>query len=241
MRARGESTIAVIVPVLNEGSRIGPLLDHLATHAFDEIVVVDGGSDDATADIVRGKGVRLITAPRGRGRQMNAGAAELRSDVLLFLHADTELPDDAAAQIRACLDDAAVVGGCFRLSFDERHPLLWLYARATAVDTVFTTFGDQAFFVRAAAFREVGGFPEWPFLEDVDLRRRLIRRGRFVKAKARVVTSARRFRAGGIVRQQLRNALILTAFLAGVPAHRLARWYAPQHDHTAAKILTGRR
>jgi rSAM/selenodomain-associated transferase 2 len=231
-----EVSVAVIVPVLNEAENITALIDDLGRHAFSELVVVDGGSDDGTPEIVAAtKTVRLIRTQRGRGSQLNAGATAVSADVLLFLHADTRLPKGALQQIRAVLSDERILGGCFRLAFDVKHPMLSLYSRASAFDTVFTTFGDQAYFVRAAAFRDVDGFPDWPFLEDVELRRRLRRRGKFVKAHASVVTSARRFRAEGILRRQLLNALILCAFLVGVPAQRLARWYAPR---AAAKILT---
>lgn len=234
-RPQSEASIAVIVPVLNEAESIAALIDDLGRHGFSDVIVVDGGSEDGTPGIVAvAKTARLIRAPRGRGRQLNAGAAAVDVDILLFLHADTRLPQDACGQIRAVLKDARVLGGCFKLSFDMKHPLLSLYSRASAFDTVFTTFGDQAYFVRASAFRDVGGFPDWPFLEDVELRRRFRRRGRFMKANATVVTSARRFRSEGILRRQLLNAVILCAFLAGVPAHRLAKWYAP---HAAAKIL----
>jgi rSAM/selenodomain-associated transferase 2 len=222
-----EPSIAVIVPVLNEAAGIGALLDELAAQGFRDIIVADGGSSDGTAEIVRGKGVVLIEGARGRGPQLNAGARATGADILLFLHADTRLPSSARDDICGLLEQSGIVGGCFRLSFDQRHALLAFYAAASAFDSVFTTFGDQAYFVRAAAFREAGGFPDWPILEDVELRRRLKRRGRFVKAKARVVSSARRFRAFGIVRQQFWNTFILSAYLAGVPAQRLARWYAP--------------
>ena len=226
--SNSRARIAVIVPVLNEAAQIGGLLDDLRRHDFAERIVVDGGSDDGTAEIAQSSGATLLRTARGRGAQLNAGAAAARSEILLFLHADTRLPDASCDRIRAVLGDATVVAGCFRLSFDMTHPMLSLYAKASAFDSVFTTFGDQAYFVRGPVFREIGGFPEWPFLEDVELRRRLKRRGRFVKSDARVVTSARRFRSGGIVRQQLKNSLVLCAFLAGVPAVRLAKWYAPQ-------------
>ena len=232
-----EASVAVVVPVLNEAENIAALIDDLGRHDFSELVVVDGGSDDGTSEIVAAvKTARLIRAQRGRGRQLNAGAAAVSADALLFLHADTRLPGDALKQIRAVLQDDQVLGGCFRLSFDAKHPLLAFYAWASAFDTVFTTFGDQGYFVRASTFRDLGGFPDWPFLEDVELRRQIKRRGKFVKAHAAVTTSARRFRSEGILRRQLLNALILCAFLAGVPAQRLARWYAP---NAAAKILTG--
>lgn len=220
------ASIAVIVPVLNEAAAIGALLADLKRHDFAARIVVDGGSDDGTAEIAAASaGIELVRTVRGRGRQLNEGAAQARSDVLLFLHADTRLPADACPRIRNALRRPDVVGGCFRLSFDAEHAVLRLYARMSAIDSVFTTFGDQAFFMRAAAFRDAGAFPDWPFLEDVEMRRRLKRLGKFVKLDAAVVTSARRFQAGGVLRQQAKNGLILCAFLAGVPAERLARFY----------------
>ena len=174
-RRNGDLSIAVIVPVLNEAARIGGMLDDLAAQGFREVIVVDGSSDDATAEIVRSKDVMLIGAARGRGPQQNAGARVAHADVLLFLHADTRLPERAKDHILALLDDHDIVGGCFRLSFDEHHPLLTLYAAASVLDSVFTTFGDQAFFVRTSAFLHAGGFPDWPLLEDVELRRRRTR------------------------------------------------------------------
>ena len=135
---------------------------------------MDGGSNDRTVDLVRAAhGVELVQTARGRGLQLNAGAARAHSEVLLFLHADTSPPDHACDRIRAALADPRVTAGCFRLLFDTTHPLLSLYAKTSAIDSVFTTFGDQAYFVRAKAFRDVGGFPAWPFLEDVELRLRL--------------------------------------------------------------------
>jgi rSAM/selenodomain-associated transferase 2 len=225
---RTEGRIAVIIPVLNEAENIGALLDDLSRHVFAQTIVVDGGSADDTVEIAQSKsGVEVVRAGRGRGRQLNIGAARAGADVLLFLHADTRLPDGACGHIRSLLDDPAIVGGCFRLTFDARHPLLRTYAAMSAFDSVFTTFGDQAYFVRARAFDKAGAFPPWPILEDVEFRRRVRRQGRFVKLRTSVTTSARRFKSGGIVRQQVKNTLILCAFLAGVPAERLARWYAP--------------
>lgn len=226
--ARSEGRIAVVIPVLNEAENIGGLLDDLSRHGFAQTIVIDGGSADDTVEIAQSKtGVEVVRAGRGRGRQLNTGAARAQADVLLFLHADTRLPDGACGQIRSLLDDPSVAGGCFRLSFDAKHPLLRTYAALSAIDSVFTTFGDQAYFVRALAFGAAGAFPAWPILEDVEFRRRVRRCGRFVKLNTSVTTSARRFKAGGALRQQIKNTLILCAFLVGVPAERLARWYAP--------------
>ena len=228
MRLVSPRTVAVIVPTLNEAPRIAPLLASLGADDFHERIVVDGGSSDGTADIAaRVPGVVVVDAARGRGAQLNAGAERAASDILLLLHADTQLPDNAVAMIKGALDDPSVVAGCFRLSFDRRHPLLAAYAWATRFDTGFTTFGDQAFFARATAFRQCGGCPTWPFLEDVELRRRLKGLGRFVKLDAAVTTSARRFFTEGIFKRQAMNAAILALHSAGVSASTLARWYRP--------------
>jgi rSAM/selenodomain-associated transferase 2 len=223
-----EASICVVVPALNEGACLGGLLAELSSANFDDVVVVDNGSTDETASIAaRHGGVRLVRAPRGRGLALNVGARATTADVLLFLHADTALPRGARTMIRTAVADPNVVGGCFRLSFDQRSVMLRFYAWSTRYDTPFTTFGDQAYFIRRRAFSCVGGFPEWPILEDVEMRRRLKRAGRFVKLPCPVVTSARRFRTNGPIRQQLRNMAIIALFHLGLSPGQLARWYRP--------------
>lgn len=221
-----EQTMAVIVPVLNEAQFISRQLGWLSSAGFDDCVVVDGGSDDGTAGLVaRLPGVRLIRTQRGRGRQLNAGAGATDADILVFLHADTVLPVRAAEHIRAAVADPAVAGGCFAMQFDDPHPLLSFYAWFSRFDSLLTTFGDQAFFVRRTAFEAAGGFPDWPFLEDVEFRKRLRRLGRFTKLAQPVTTSARRYRAEGFVRRQALNAAILLMHRCGVPPQRLAPLY----------------
>lgn len=219
-------SLAVIVPTLNEADEVEGLLASIEAEPFAERIVVDGGSADATLRLAQRNGAVVIEAPRGRGVQLRIGAAAASADVLVFLHADTRLPLRACDSIRSALTDARVVGGCFRLRFDRDHPALAAYSFFTRFDTVFTTFGDQAFFVRADAFRSCGGFPDWPFLEDVELRRRIRRVGRFVKLGAHVTTSARRFRAEGIFRRQMLNVAVLSLHLVGMPASKLTRFYA---------------
>ncbi|NOT42736.1 MAG: glycosyltransferase [Alphaproteobacteria bacterium] len=219
-------SIAVIVPVLNESGQIGELLASLGAHEFSERIVVDGGSTDETAEIAAHHGgVTVVAAPRDRGMQLNAGAAAATADVFVFLHADTRLPPGACETIRRTLAGTNVAGGSFRLRFDNANPALAAYSFFSRFDTAFTTFGDQAYFMTTATFRSCGGFPDWPFLEDVELRRRIRRAGRFVKADATVVTSARRFVAEGIFKRQLLNLSILALHLAGVPATRLTWFY----------------
>jgi rSAM/selenodomain-associated transferase 2 len=220
-------SIAVIVPVLNEAQGIAPLLDDLAAHGFDEVLIADGGSRDDTPTLAASRpDVTVLTGARGRGAQMNLAAASASSDILLFLHADTRLPPGAALQIRCALDRPAAVGGCFRLRFDRSSPTLRISEWFSRFDSGWTSFGDHGFFVLRSAFEAAGGYPDWPLLEDVELRRRLLRLGRFVKAQAPVVTSARRFHAEGVLRRQMRNGLILGLHALGVSAATLKRFYS---------------
>ena len=218
--------IAAIVPTLNEAGTIQAAVAALADADFSPIVVADGGSDDGTLALAaRSPGVIALPTPRGRGAQMNAGAAAAGAEILVFVHADTRLPQGAAELISLALADPRVVAGSFRLSFDRPHPLLAISSWFSRFDSYWTSFGDHAFFVRHAAFEAVGGFPDWPLLEDVELRRRLLSVGRFVKLRQEVVTSARRFEAEGVLRRQLTNGAILTLHGLGISALRLKRWY----------------
>ncbi len=215
----------MIIPVLNEAARLPALLSDLHAQGFVRVVVADGGSTDGSAALARAHaGVRVADAPQGRGRQQNAGAAAAgNAQVLLFLHADTRLPPDAVKQMGEGLARAGA--GCFRLRFDRRHPLLDLYGLCSRMESYWTSFGDQAFFMTRAAFNAVGGFPDQPLLEDVAMRRRLKRRVGFVKARADALTSARRFEAEGLVRRQVKNAAILLLYAAGVSPAWLVRLY----------------
>ncbi len=217
--------ISVIMPVLNEELRIGARLRELA--AFPEVVVVDGGSSDATAGIVRAAGgARLVAGPRGRALQMNAGARLARGEVLLFLHADCSLPPDALERIEAVLRNPAVVAGAFRTWHvaDDGRRAIWLHLADLRSRYSGLPYGDQALFVRRKIFAEVGGFPEQPLMEDLELSRRLRRRGRIVIVRSRVRVSGRRF-----LRHPLRDTLLVNLFpllyRLGVPAQRLARYY----------------
>jgi rSAM/selenodomain-associated transferase 2 len=215
----------VIIPALNEADGIETTLRSVAAeHTEHEIVVADGGSSDATVRLARGFG-RVVSAPKGRARQMNAGAAEAGGDVMLFLHADTLLPKDALAQVRVALDDPSVEGGAFRLQFDTSTSLLRFYSFCTRFPVPRLCFGDRALFVRSRVFESLGGYPDIPIFEDVELVRMLHDRGGFVFLDAYVTTSSRRFLTGGPLRQQLRNAVLWALYVRGTDPHRLAKWY----------------
>jgi len=221
--------VAVVVPVLDEEARLPARLDELSRGAFDEITIADGGSTDRSVAIARARpGVRVVLASRGRGRQLNVGAAATSADVLLFLHADTVLPGDARAWIERALSDADVVAGAFRIRTVADDGRNWLgpFLRLADVRSHVTRlpYGDQALFVRRTAFDAVGGFPDEPLMEDVDLARKLRAIGRVVTVPAYVRVSGRRF-----LRRPIASALAMWTFPTlhrlGVPPRVLARMY----------------
>ena len=231
--AEPKPSLAVVLPALNEAARLPVALASVA--AQDEpvdVVVVDGGSTDGTPDVARRHGARVVTAPRGRACQLNAGAAATAAARLLFLHADTRLPAGAFAALHRALDDPAVAGGCFRLTFDGDRPdgplarqLMRLWESERWMSRLPFAFGDRAQFCSRAAWTAAGGYPEQPIFEDLDFAEALAARGRFVFLDAAVATSARRFRERGALRQQLRNGALLLARKAGVSPETCKRFY----------------
>jgi rSAM/selenodomain-associated transferase 2 len=221
--------LSIVIPALDEAANLAILLPALQRDERDaEIVVADGGSRDATRDVVaRHPGVRWLDAPRGRATQMNAGARAARGDALLFLHADTRLPPGAGAAVRAALTDARVIAGRFDVAFDTAHPIMRMVAwfmnqrsRWTGIST-----GDQALFVRRDAFETLGGFPEIPLMEDVELTRRLKRRGRQAALRLRVTTSARKWQTEGAARTIVLMWTLRLLYACGVAPARLHAWY----------------
>ncbi|HLE85978.1 MAG TPA: hypothetical protein VJG13_16695, partial [Thermoanaerobaculia bacterium] len=166
--------------------------------------------------------------PASRGGQLNRAAAAAAAYVLLFLHADTVLPPGALDAVRAAVA-AGAPGGGFLLRFDSERRLMRLGGRLVGLRTRLTRapLGDQAQFVTREAFRELGGFREWPILEDLDLVRRLRRRGRVAILPLRVTTSARRYETEGVLRTVARNWWIWGLYVCGISPHRLARLYRP--------------
>ena len=220
--------ISVIIPVLNEEKTIAATLHALVPLQPHEIVVVDGGSDDRTGEISRQLGAKVLTAERGRARQMNYGARHATGEVLLFLHADTRLPVSALRDITSALGDARCGGGRFDVELEGGHWMLKIVgalinyrSRATKVGT-----GDQAIFVRREVFTRMGGYPDIPLMEDIALCRALKRLGRVACLRSRVVTSARRWESDGIWRTIFRMWTLKFLYLAGVSPARLKQFYA---------------
>ncbi|MEO1282509.1 MAG: TIGR04283 family arsenosugar biosynthesis glycosyltransferase [Pseudomonadota bacterium] len=218
--------IGVVIPSLNERDYIVGTINSVYENGISEIVVSDGGSTDGTVDCLsRFPNLRLVHSPRGRGYQINVGIELLRSEFVIVLHADTRLPQGADDQIRGALADPAVACGCFRLNFDEQRELLKFSAWISRYESYWTTFGDQAFFFRRSDFKRIGGAPDWPLFEDVELRQRFRTVGDFKKMQSCITTSARRFRSHGPVRTQFLNTVLLTGFALGISPERLSGFY----------------
>ena len=216
--------LSVVIPVLNEAPRIAAALERLAPlrGRGHEVLVVDGGSDDASAALAAPLCDRLLRAPRGRATQLNAGARAARHEQLVFLHADTELPRDADRLIAAALEQRC--WGRFDVEIEGRHPALPLIAAAMNLRSRLTGIatGDQAIFVRRADFP---GFPEIPLMEDVALSRVLKRRGPPACLGCRVRTSARRWESRGVLATVLLMWRLRALYALGVSPERLARLY----------------
>jgi rSAM/selenodomain-associated transferase 2 len=220
--------VSVIVPTVDEASAIAATLRAARAPGAAELLVVDGGSADGTVRIAGELADRVLSAPRGRAAQMNAGAAAARGEVLLFLHADTLLPSGYAGAIAHALRDPAVVGGRFDLRLDAPGVAYRVLERAISLRSRLTRVatGDQGMFVRRAVFERLGGFPPLPLMEDIALARALKRAGRVACLGETVLTSARRWQRHGLVRTVLLMWALRAAYYAGVSPERLARVYA---------------
>lgn len=196
-------SIAIVVPVLDEAGGVAATLDALAPlrRRGCEVIVVDGGSTDATVELAATRADAVLSAPRGRARQMNAGAAASRAEALLFLHADTRLPACADRLVRAALDRGALWGR-FDVRISGRPFMLRVVAAAMNARSRLTGIatGDQAIFVRREVFERIGGFPEQPLMEDVEISRRLRTRSAPACLRERVTTSGRRWERRGVWR-----------------------------------------
>lgn len=217
--------LAIVIPALDEEEALSALLP-VTLGLADEVWVSDGGSRDATVRVAERLGARVVTGEPGRGRQLNRGARATDAEILLFLHADTILPAAAARRVREAVA-AGAVGGGFRVRYDDPRRMLRLGNRLINLRSRLTgcPLGDQAQFATRAAFEALGGFRDWPILEDLDFIRRLKRHGRTVILDEPVVTSARRVRAQGVARSIATNYLIWALYFFGVSPHRLARLY----------------
>lgn len=223
--------VSIIVPVLNEAAVVPELLRHLSGVGAWQTIVVDGGSGDGTwerLNAARPAPDILCRSARGRAAQMNSGARRATGDLLLFLHADTRLPEGAIARITEALRPAPERRwGRFDVRFDHAGPTLKLVAAAMNRRSAWTSVctGDQAIFVRREDFLDIGGFAALPLMEDIDLSRRLKRCSRPLRIREPVTTSSRRWRENGVWKTIFLMWRLRWLFWRGVPASTLAARY----------------
>ena len=257
------SRISVIIPTLNEVDHIEGTLAALSAAVDVETLIVDGGSRDGTPQIAEAHGCRVLRPekgtgpicrngpqptfgrcpashkldlspfPAGRAGQMNAGAAAATGEILLFLHADTHLPEHYDAHVRRALSTPNVIAGAFHLRIAAAGYALRLIEWGVRLRSRWLQmpYGDQALFLKADTFRELGGFPDLPIMEDFEMVRRLRRRGRIAVANASVTTSPRRWNALGPLRATWTNQMVIMGYYLGLSPVRLTRWYGRDIDH----------
>ena len=225
--ASKDAWISVIVPALDEAGCIGRSLASVPQQEDLEVIVVDGGSTDGTPELARAGGARVVSGPPPRSRQMNLGAAVARGAIYLFLHADTLLPEGFAADVRNASANPSVAAGAFALEIDSARAGIRAVERVANLRSRYLSlpYGDQALFVAAPRFWELGGFPLIPIMEDFAFVRRLARTGHIAIMEEAVVTSGRRWEHLGIARTTLINQVMILAYHLGVAPEVLDRWY----------------
>lgn len=230
-----KTRFSIIIPVLHESDRINSLIDHINCLARDnghEIIVVDGSPAKDTIGVIRSKGVIKLSSEKGRARQMNTGASLAKGEILIFLHADTELPARAFARIDSIMKGNRYVAGAFSLGIRSEKFFLTSLARLASLRCRITRipYGDQAIFIRRGYFRRTGGYRELPLMEDVELMRRIKHRGdRICILSDHVMTSARRWEEEGSLFGLLRNTILFTLYILRVPPEKLARFYVSEY------------
>jgi rSAM/selenodomain-associated transferase 2 len=212
---------------LNEAGIIAACISRLKAGRHTEIIVVDGGSRDNTAEIAERLGARVLRSAASKAVQMNAGAAAAGGDVLLFLHADTCLPQNFEDRILQTAAAAEFCAGAFSLGIDSDSKGLRSIERVANCRAKFLQmpYGDQALFVSRTIFQKIGGFPEIPIMEDFALVRQLKSIGRIVILPESVLTSSRRWQNLGLFKTWLLNQIIIIAYYLGIPPRKLAQWY----------------
>ncbi len=220
--------ISIIIPTLDEAENLRETLDALRDFDNAEIIVVDGGSADATVAIARDYDVKILHSQRGRGTQLQTGGAAASGDVLWFVHADTIAPPEAIFEIEKALKDSRIVGGNFTIRFDgERFAakfLTWLYPQLNLLGLIY---GDSAIFVRREIYERIGGFRDYPIFEDLDFIQRLRKTGEIATLPSIVTTSSRRFEDKSFVLTFARWTLLQILYWLGVSPETLLKIYFP--------------
>ena len=222
---------SVIIPVFHETEIVNTLIKNLCEHHFHEnleIIVVDGANQQDTIDVIHADNVVCLASEKGRARQMNAGASVARGEVLIFLHADTLVPDSAFSCIKSVLEDTKVVGGAFDLGIQSDRLIFKIIGKIASLRSRITRipYGDQGIFIRRKYFRSIGGYRDLPLMEDVEIMQRIKSRGDKISIlPEKVYTAPRRWEGEGILYCTLRNWIVLLLYCFGVSPHKLARYY----------------
>jgi rSAM/selenodomain-associated transferase 2 len=223
--------ISIVIPVLHEAASINSLVARIGGLEHDEkpqIIVVDGDPEGTTIGAIESTDVVRAKSERGRGRQMNEGAKEAQGNVLLFLHADTELPAEALRQITSVMTRQDIVAGAFDLGVKSRRFIFRIIEGIASFRSRVSRipFGDQAIFIRRDYFNEIGGYDEIPLMEDLEIMRRIKKRGdKIFIIHTMVMTSPRRWEQEGMLYCTLRNWFIQILYYCGVSPQRLAKYY----------------
>ncbi len=225
------SRISIVIPVLNESQGINSLIEHIYDQTFHEgyeVIVVDGDPDGTTINVIQNKAVKTMVSAKGRARQMNAGAAIAGGEILLFLHADTLLPDDGLQKISSAMEDERHIAGAFDLGMDTSSLalrfIIYIANHRSRLSRI--PYGDQGIFIRRDYFNRIGCYKDMPLMEDVELMRRIKRRGDKIHIiPDRVSTSPRKWGEEGVARCSARNIIIATLYYMGVPPEKLVKYY----------------
>lgn len=217
---------SVIIPTLNEAPTIGQQINYIKSLDQNvEIIISDGGSSDNTVEIVKKQGAKMIKSKPGRGTQQRAGAKKAKGDILLFLHADTILPRNAFSILNRYFDDPSNLVATFKIHFHPPFLILRLISVFTRFDTVITKFGDQCIVIRRSFYNQLGGFSDIPLFEDVYLLDRARKCTRVGSIPGIVVSSTRRFKRNGVLRQLIWNAWLVLLYYLGRAPDKLAEMY----------------
>lgn len=219
--------ISIIIPALNEADNLKQTIVSIGRLDDKEVILADGGSVDETVYVAKSFNINVVNSSPPKAKQMNEGATRASGDILLFLHADTQLPRNFENHVRQCFTQTGVVAGAFELSINADVPALKLIERLAnwRSHRLNLPYGDQAIFVLSDIFHQVEGFPEIPIMEDFEFIKQLGKKGNIVTLPVPVTTSSRRWESFGILKTTLTNQLVIAMFYAKVPPKIIARWY----------------
>jgi len=222
------ASLSIIIPVQNEEKRLSILLPVLKKQTDTEIIVSIGDSKDGSFDLAKQFSHHVIRTNSGRANQMNEGAKLATGEVLLFLHADSIIPENISGKILETCRKPGVIGGALKLKFDSSRFSLRYVSWTANLRAKYLNlpYGDQGIFIRRDVFEQVGGFPDTPFMEDVQLVRKMVKKGKLKILKEGIVTSARRWEENGVFRTTVMNILFIGLFFLGFSPTRLKKWYS---------------